>query len=210
MPDNRLGHMRRARPYESVLKPLVDQSLALVLLAIVLPLMLLVAILVRISLGRGVLFRQERVGQAGRPFSIYKFRTMTADRRVHIVPFTNAERRRSHKDQDDPRHTRLGLLLRALSLDELPQLLNVLRGEMSLVGPRPELAAVVNAYEPWQHARHQVRPGMTGLWQISGHRDAPMHAATALDLDYVDRLSLRTDLAILVRTLPAVARRRTF
>jgi len=202
--------MRRAGLYESVLKPLVDHGVALVVLAIVTPLMLLVAFLVRIRLGKGVLFRQERVGQAGRPFSIYKFRTMTADRRLRTVPFTDPERRRNHKDQTDPRHTRLGLVLRALSLDELPQLLNVLRGEMSLVGPRPELAVVVDGYEPWQHARHQVRPGMTGLWQISGQRGAPMHAATALDLDYVDRLSWRTDLAILVRTMPAVVRRRTF
>jgi|SRR5581483_2707896 len=210
MPDHGSGRVRRASLYEAVLKPLVDQSLALVLLAIVLPLMLLVAILVRISLGKGVLFRQERVGQAGRPFSIYKFRTMAADRRLHAVPFVGAERRCSHKDQTDPRHTRLGLRLRSLSLDELPQLLNVLRGEMSLVGPRPELSVVVDRYEPWQHARHQVRPGMTGLWQVSGQRDAPMHAATSLDLDYVNRLSLRTDLAILMRTMPAVARRRTF
>src|SRR5205807_7999289 len=121
-----------------------------------------------------------------------------------------SERRRCHKTATDPRVTRIGRVLRALSIDELPQLVNVLRGDMSLVGPRPELVEIAAKYEPWQHARHAVKPGVTGLWQISERTTTPMHEATAVDLEYVERLSFFTDCAILARTVPAVLLRRGY
>ncbi len=186
-------------------KPVLDVVGALVLLVLVAPVLAVVALMVRAKLGRGVLFRQQRIGRDGRPFTVLKFRTMLPDRRRAVGScepgWEGTCRRRSHKSAHDPRHTPLGRALRCYGLDELPQLVNVLRGEMSLVGPRPELPSVVARYEPWQHRRHRVRPGLTGLWQVTSRGKVPMHEATQLDLDYVDRLSLRTDLAILVRTV---------
>src|SRR5207253_1548410 len=117
--------------------------------------------IVRIDLGPGVFFRQRRIGLRGREFTVLKFRTM-----LHEPPVgapTGPCPEHGHKCPHDPRHTRMGRLLRKLSLDEIPQLLNVLRGEMSLVGPRPELPEIVARYEPWQHERHEVKPGLTGL-----------------------------------------------
>ncbi len=181
-------------------------SLALVLAA---PVLAVAALAVRVTLGRPVLFRQRRVGQGGREFTCIKFRTMHPDRRqADQSPAAGLERRLTHKSAADPRLTRLGRLMRMTSVDELPQLINVLRGDMSLVGPRPELPAVVARYEPWQHRRHDVKPGMTGLWQVSARAETAMHEATAIDLDYVDRLGLKTDLAILARTIPALLTQR--
>jgi lipopolysaccharide/colanic/teichoic acid biosynthesis glycosyltransferase len=114
-------------------------------------------------------------------------------------------RRQTHKSPDDPRHTGLGRFLRTSSIDELPQLVNVLRGELSLVGPRPELPEVVEHYEPWQYERHRVKPGITGLWQVTERADdKPMHAHVDTDLRYVDSLSALTDARILLLTLPVL------
>ncbi len=185
---------------------LVLGSLALVLAA---PLLAVAALAVWLTLGRPVLFLQRRIGQGGREFTCVKFRTMQPDRRRDEPGRApGPERRINHKSAADPRLTRLGRLMRASSVDELPQLVNVLRGDMSLVGPRPELPAVVARYEPWQHRRHAVKPGMTGLWQISARADTAMHEATAIDLDYVDRIGLRLDLEILARTIPALLTQR--
>jgi lipopolysaccharide/colanic/teichoic acid biosynthesis glycosyltransferase len=151
-----------------------------------------------------VVLRQRRIGMGGRPFTVYKFRTMHADRRRDDDGYAGPDRRRTHKSADDPRLTATGRLLRRLSLDELPQLVNVLRGEMSLVGPRPELPVVVERhYADWQHRRHAVKPGLTGLWQVSERGNGMMHEHVDVDLDYVDQVSLGTDLRILLRTLPA-------
>ena len=114
------------------------------------------------------------------------------------------ERRQRHKSARDPRVTRIGRYLRRSCLDELPQLWNVVRGEMSLVGPRPELPSIVERYEPWQHARHAVSPGITGWWQVNRTADNLMHEATELDIYYVHNHSLLLDLRILVRTFGAV------
>jgi len=114
----------------------------------------------------------------------------------------------AHKALDDPRVTPLGRYLRRASLDELPQLVNVLRGQMSLVGPRPELPWIVARYEPWQHARHVVPPGMTGWWQINGRSELPLHLNTQLDLFYIQNFSVLLDLRILARTLGVVIRGR--
>ena len=144
----------------------------------------------------------------GVPFTMYKFRTMRPDRRAADLPFEGEDRRVRHKSPLDPRHTRCGRILRKSSLDELPQLWNVVRGDMSLVGPRPELVSVVKTYEPWQHQRHVVKPGLTGLWQV-GRRDgnALMRDDTDIDLDYIRQLSIVVDLRILLTTIPAVLSR---
>jgi lipopolysaccharide/colanic/teichoic acid biosynthesis glycosyltransferase len=116
------------------------------------------------------------------------------------------DRRVTHKTTEDPRHTPLGRVLRRFSLDELPQLWNVLRGEMSVVGPRPELPLVVDRYHQWQHLRHLVKPGITGLWQVSERGDLAMHECVETDIEYVRRVSLLTDITIIARTIPAAVR----
>lgn len=200
--------MRRAgRLYDSVAKPVIDFLGALILLIVLLPVSIVVALAVRVSLGRDVIYKQRRIGRGGRPFTIYKFRTMHHDRRAAQVPFAGEDRRVCHKRDDDPRHTPLGRLLRKARLDELPQVWNVLMGQMSLVGPRPELPHVVARYEPWQHGRHLVRPGLTGMWQVSDRASGLAYEAVDLDIEYVQRLSFLTDCALLLRTVPVMLRR---
>lgn len=177
-----------------------ERWLAGVLLVVAAPVMAAVALTIRISSGPGVLYRQERVGRGGSVFTIYKFRTMDPDRRQRTLDVTE-DRRTTHKTLDDPRHTRLGSLLRRTSLDELPQLLNVVRGEMSLIGPRPELASVVDDQDLWSHPRHRVKPGITGSWQVSADRHELLHLNLHHDIEYVDTVSLGTDLRILARTV---------
>ncbi len=190
-------------------KPLLDRVLAVIALLVLAPLLAVTAAVVAAEFGRPVIFRQQRVGRGGRPFAIYKFRTMQHDRRYGgdgVFP-AQQDRRLTHKSQDDPRHTALGRRLRKFSLDELPQLWNVVRGEMSLVGPRPELVQVVARYEDWQERRHVVKPGLTGMWQITARGDQPMHQLTHIDLEYVDAVGLRRDLSILLCTPVALLRR---
>ena len=123
------------------------------------------------------------------------------------VPSDGADPRVPHKRADDPRHTPVGRFLRKTSLDELPQLWNVIRQDMSLVGPRPELLPIVQRYQPWQHQRHLVRPGMTGLWQVSRRGDGVLMCDdSSADIDYVRSVSLATDISVLLRTVPAVLR----
>lgn len=192
--------------YYGRVKPVLDVVLAALLLVLLLPVILVVAVAVRLSLGPGIIFRQQRIGLNGSPFTVFKFRTMKHSRRRADLPFDGPDRRVNHKDPSDPRHTPTGRFLRRLGLDEIPQLVNVLRGDMSLVGPRPELPEIVAGYAPWQHRRHAVRPGITGLWQVSA-RMRPMHKATDVDLEYIDHVSLVGDAKILGRTLPALMRR---
>jgi exopolysaccharide biosynthesis polyprenyl glycosylphosphotransferase len=156
------------------------------------------ALLVALLDGRPVVFRQQRIGRYGRPFTMFKLRTMVRGAELAAPPPG------ASKPLCDPRITPLGRVLRRLSIDELPQLVNVLRGEMSLVGPRPPLPAEVARYERWERRRLSVRPGMTGLWQVSGRADLPRDQGTALDLQYVDRWSLWLDVVLLARTVPAV------
>ncbi len=192
--------------YVRVGKPMIDRTVGTAALVCAAPLLALVAVAVRWRIGTPVLFRQRRTGLNGEPFSVLKFRTMRADRRTARAPVP-VDRRVTHKSEADPRHTDVGRRLRKWSLDELPQLWNVARGEMSLVGPRPELVEIVARYEPWQHQRHLVRPGLTGLWQISRRGEGLMHLYTDIDLEYVATVSLRTDLKILFRTIPAALSR---
>lgn len=186
-------------------KAIFDRVGALLLVLLLLPIIVSVALVVRVQLGRGVLYCQRRVGRGGQVFDLYKFRTMEGDRRRADVSVDPAEDRRvSHKRDDDPRHTELGRLLRKLSLDELPQLWHVLIGQMSLVGPRPELDSVVQRYGLRDHPRHLVKPGITGVWQISPARAQLLHEGVALDLDYLEDITFRRDVSILLRTVGVV------
>lgn len=167
------------------------------------PLAAFIALAVRVGLGKPVLYEQERLGKNGETFTIYKFRTMRPDRRstVRDLP-SNQERRSDHKRDDDPRHTGLGRRLRQLSLDELPQIINVLRGEMSLIGPRPELPEIAEERGYRDHVRHQVKPGMTGPYQTSDLRlNGDLRDGLALDTNYVFNVSLRNDVKHLVATV---------
>lgn len=203
-PNGQLFSVHTPKAYERFVKPTLDRLGGLLLLLLVSPIMLGISLAILLSMGRPVLFKQYRTGRGGRPFTMYKFRSMGTDRRGSLQPFDGPERRRTHKSPDDPRLTRLGGFLRKWSLDELPQFLNVVRGEMSLVGPRPELVSIVEQYEYWQHHRHQVKPGVTGLWQVSARNGKPMHEATDIDLVYLQRIGFREDCRILVKTIPAI------
>ncbi|NNC43524.1 MAG: sugar transferase [Acidimicrobiia bacterium] len=185
------------------MKPVIDYIGGLVLTIVTLPICLIVAFLVYRDLGNPIILKQQRVGRGGRVFNVYKFRSMEPDRRAGPPDFVGADRRVTHKDANDPRLTDLGRFMRKWSLDELPQLWNVVLGDMSLVGPRPEMVQIVEQYEPWQHQRHVVKPGITGLWQVSARGDLPMHEATDIDIDYVDSISFAKDLEILFKTIPA-------
>ena len=194
--------------YVRIWKPGADRVLALILILLSAPGMALLAVVIRITLGQGVLFRQPRIGRHGRLFNVLKFRTMLPERRRAQVPIPFPDRRCTHKAKNDPRHTSLGRFLRRWSLDELPQLFNVVRGQMSLIGPRPELPSVVARYEPWQHVRHSVKPGMTGLWQVVARGDDPMEDRIDLDIYYAQSLCQALDLKILMATAKAVIVRR--
>lgn len=201
LPSNvRLHLAHRPSTYERLFKPIIDRALAFVLIIALSPILLGAVLAIALTMGRPVLLRQHRVGRFGRVFTIYKLRTMVPDRRSERLPFAGNDRRTTHKSPDDPRITRVGRVLRKWSIDELPQLFNVLKGEMSLVGPRPELVDIVARYEDWQHQRHRVKPGLTCIWQISHRDDVPLHEATSMDLEYVETISLQTDFKLLALT----------
>jgi lipopolysaccharide/colanic/teichoic acid biosynthesis glycosyltransferase len=199
------------------LKRALDVVLAGLGLACLAPLAAVIALAIWLDSPGGVLFRQRRLGLGGRPFVMYKFRTMRADaddalHRQAVARWARgglarADGRPLYKAERDPRVTRVGRLLRLYGLDELPQLLNVLRGEMSLVGPRPAIPYELEHYRPWYYGRFLVRPGITGLWQVNRHRAPSLEEAMALDLAYVRHLSLALDLQVLARTLPLVLSR---
>jgi lipopolysaccharide/colanic/teichoic acid biosynthesis glycosyltransferase len=168
-----------------------------------------VALLIALVDGRPVMFRQERAGFRARAFTIHKFRTMQRD--ADILRETLRHRNEvvgsgAFKLTADPRVTRLGRILRKTSLDELPQLWDVVRGDMSLVGPRPHPFDDVARYEPWHHGRFEMKPGITGLWQVSARDHHDFDHWVRLDLDYIDRWSVALDIRILAATLPAVLR----
>lgn len=186
---------------------LVTLSVGLIALA---PVLSVIAIAIKLDSPGPVFYRQERVGKDGRRFKILKFRSMCqdADRRLETLKQHNEATGPLFKIRHDPRVTRVGGLLRRWSLDELPQLLNVLRGEMSLVGPRPPLPSEVEQYEDWQLGRLRAVPGLTGLWQVSGRSLVPFHDMVRLDLHYIRNWSLALDLEILLRTIPTVLSNR--
>ena len=176
-------------------------------LAVVLaPVMLAISVWIKLDSRGPVLFRQRRVGLHGRTFEVRKFRTMVegAEEELEGLLELNEIRGNAFKMTTDPRVTRAGKWLRQTSLDELPQLLNVLRGEMSLVGPRPPLPFEVAAYDVWHRRRLSMRPGMTGLWQVTARREPDFDRWVETDLEYIDSWSIWLDLRIIVRTIPAV------
>src|SRR5581483_6303096 len=166
----------------------------------------LLALAIKLDSPGPIIYRQRRVGRGGVPFEAYKFRSMRegADRELEQLRALNEADGPLFKMRRDPRVTRVGRLLRRASLDELPQLLNVLQGQMSLVGPRPPIPAEVEQYEPWHMKRLEVSPGLTGLWQVSGRSDLSFDEMVLLDIYYIETWSLGLDLRILFRTLPAV------
>nr|WP_242606514.1 sugar transferase [Protofrankia symbiont of Coriaria ruscifolia] len=193
-----------------VLKACVDRVLALGALLILAPFLLAIGIAVRVTSHGPAIFKQIRVGRGGETFRMYKFRSMYTDAEARLEGLRTANERSEgllFKIRDDPRVTPVGRFLRKWSLDELPQLFNVLNGNMSLVGPRPPLPSEVARYEDDAHRRLMVKPGLTGLWQISGRSDLEWDESVRLDLRYVENWSLAMDFVILWRTLFAVVRR---
>jgi lipopolysaccharide/colanic/teichoic acid biosynthesis glycosyltransferase len=184
----------------------LDAVLAATLLVIALPILLLIALTVGATSRGGILFRQERIGLNGRPFVMLKFRTMQAGGHHLRDLFRHHDEGNGvlFKIRNDPRVTPVGRVLRRFSLDELPQLLNVLRGDMSLVGPRPALPEEVATYSPIVRRRLLVKPGLTGLWQVSGRSNLSWEDSVQLDLHYVDNVSLAMNMRILLRTAAAV------
>jgi exopolysaccharide biosynthesis polyprenyl glycosylphosphotransferase len=193
-----------------VAKRVFDLALSVVGLTIMSPLLLAIAASVKLTSPGLVLYPQRRVGLRGRPFTMWKFRTMRkgADSMVEDLRAAHGVENLMFKLRDDPRVTAVGRILRRFSLDELPQLLNVVRGEMSLVGPRPPLPEEVTRYEDWQFDRLEVRPGITGLWQVSGRSDLTFDDCVRLDLFYIENWSLAYDLYILAKTLPVLVSQR--
>lgn len=217
--DESLGHpgvviaptvlLRNPTRYSRYGKRALDIIVATIVLVVLSPVLLVLAVLVRVNLGPGgIIYRQKRVGRDGHGFEIYKFRSMLPDRRNRQQSYIGIERRRVHKSDYDPRHTRFGRFIRAHSLDELPQLVNVLKGDMSLVGPRPELVTVAAEEGFLKHPRHRERPGITGSFQVSPLRARNRIAAGLhLDIAYVADVRFRKDLSILARTAGVLVRR---
>lgn len=188
--------------YQRLMKRIFDLTLGGIMTLLLLPVMGLIALLVRLDSPGAVIFRQERVGENGRLFAMFKFRSMVegAEEMQADVNHTNGNGELIHKQPNDPRVTRVGQFLRRSSLDELPQFFNVLKGDMSLVGPRPEMPWLLTEYEPWQHKRFAVPQGMTGWWQVNGRSDKPMHLHSDDDIYYVQNYSLWMDFYILFKT----------
>jgi exopolysaccharide biosynthesis polyprenyl glycosylphosphotransferase len=182
-------------PFHAALKRLMDLVVAGVLLIPAIPVGALIVLFIRLDSKGKALFTQTRIGKGGKTFTMYKFRTMHAD----VEPYEEAPLERA-----DPRITRFGRFLRKTSLDELPQLINVIKGDMSMVGPRPEMPFIVERYEEWQRRRLDVKPGITGLWQIVGRKDLPLYLNLEYDFYYIRHQSLLLDLTILIKTIPAV------
>ncbi len=186
------GHLS---PLSALLKRLLDLAIAVPLLILASPFILIIALVLRWESSGPAIFAHDRIGRDGKRFRMFKFRTM----RTEVDPYEE-----SPADASDPRITQFGKFLRKTSLDELPQLLNVIKGDMSLVGPRPEMPFIVEKYEPWQRRRLHVPQGLTGLWQIAGRKKLPLRLNLEYDFYYIRNWSLLLDLEILLKTIPAV------
>ncbi len=195
-----------SNPVELVAKRTLDLALSLVLFLVTLPIQLIAALAILVASGAPVFFRQVRSGLNGRQFTLLKFRTMKqgSEEGLSEISHLNEMTGPVFKATRDPRLTPVGRLLRRLSIDELPQLWNVIVGDMSLVGPRPPLPEEVSRYEPWQRRRLSMKPGLTCLWQVSGRSEVDFDRWMALDLKYIDTWSPLLDLKILLKTVPAV------
>jgi exopolysaccharide biosynthesis polyprenyl glycosylphosphotransferase len=191
---------------ELFLKAVIDYAGACALLVLTSPVMALTAIAIKLTSPGPILFRQTRSGLNGRRFTVYKFRSMTADaeQMKEELKFFNEEDGPAFKIKDDPRLTPVGRFIRTASIDELPQLINVLRGEMSLVGPRPPIPEEVTHYKPWQRRRLSLKPGLTCIWQVKARNNTDFNTWMKLDLEYIDNWSIFLDLKLLLLTIPAV------
>jgi lipopolysaccharide/colanic/teichoic acid biosynthesis glycosyltransferase len=205
-----VGRSRALTASQDASKRIFDLLAAGLLLVCLLPVLLACALAVRLSGPGPVLYRQRRIGVSGWAFTMHKFRSMNlgAEDQLAVLRGRNETQAPMFKMRHDPRVTPVGRFLRRWGLDELPQLLDVLRGDMSLVGPRPPLPSEIAAYEAWMYQRFRVKPGMTGLWQVSGRHKLPFPEAIHHDLRYIEQWSLGLDLRILVRTVPVVLRSR--
>lgn len=195
---------------QSVAKRLFDIGVAAFLLVLCSPLFLIVPVLIWFDSRGGAFFVQERAGENGQPFRMYKFRSMVEGAEEQLPGLIDLSKlsEPAYKLKDDPRVTRLGRWLRRTSIDELPQLVNVLKGEMSMVGPRPEATDVVSHYSPWHRKRLSVKPGITGPMQVAGRGELPLDDRIRLELMYISRYSLLEDVKYLLKTIPAVCRGR--
>jgi exopolysaccharide biosynthesis polyprenyl glycosylphosphotransferase len=190
--------------FNKALKRGVDVLISGIALVLISPLWALVALAIKLDSRGPILFRQERIGLHGRPFTVFKFRSMyvDAEERLEELRARNEAAGPLFKMKDDPRRTNVGRFIRRTSLDELPQFVNVLRGEMSIVGPRPGLASEVAQYQDWHRKRLAVLPGITGLWQVSGRSELTFDEMVMLDIYYAENWSLGMDLRIMIRTVP--------
>jgi exopolysaccharide biosynthesis polyprenyl glycosylphosphotransferase len=206
-PDGYLHYLNVPhRPAQAGMKRLIDIVASAVALIVLSPLLLVVAVLLKLTSRGPILFKQERVGMVGRTFYMLKFRSMVQNAealRATLVS-QNEQTGPVFKMKRDPRITAVGRFIRKYSIDELPQLVNVLRGDMSIVGPRPSLPSEVAMYEPWQRRRLSVRPGLTCVWQVSGRNEVSFEHWMMLDMRYIDHWSLLADLRLILRTVPAV------
>jgi lipopolysaccharide/colanic/teichoic acid biosynthesis glycosyltransferase len=191
-------------------KRAMDIAMAIAGLIVLTPMFAVIGAVMVATEGRPVFFRQVRVGLQGRPFTIVKFRTMVPDaeaRYAEVVALSDTQGA-AFKMTNDPRITKLGAFLRKTSIDELPQLWNVLRGEMSIVGPRPAPPREVAEYDIWHRRRLSMKPGITGLWQVEARLDESFDRRAALDLRYIDGWSVWLDMKIIARTIPAMLQGR--
>lgn len=203
-----LSHIDAARLFYAVyVKRAIDLVAGGILLLLCMPFLLVLSLWIMADSFGNPFFCQPRIGRNGNVFKVIKLRTMQPCAAKGLVWITDERGQQRHKIANDPRITRSGKFLRRTSLDELPQLWNVVRGQMSLVGPRPELPEIVSRYAPRQHQRHVVRPGITGWWQVSGRSTLPMHEHTDLDLYYVGHASAHLDWQIALKTIGVVFRR---
>jgi exopolysaccharide biosynthesis polyprenyl glycosylphosphotransferase len=183
----------------------LDFTISILVLLIISPVLLVIAILIK-SDGGPVFFSQKRVGLNGRQFYCYKFRTMVenAESLQSSLITQNEQTGPVFKIRNDPRVTKIGRFLRKTSLDEIPQFFNVLKGEMSVVGPRPPLPAEVTQYQRWQNRRLSMKPGITCIWQVSGRNSIPFEQWMKMDMQYIDAWSLKLDVVILFRTIKTI------
>ena len=200
MSDPKLSRVKR------IAKRTVDLVLLIIALPVLIVLTLIISLLIRLDSPGPVFYRHRRVGENGTAFDMFKFRTMVngADKKQSELVERAGGDPRHFKLRDDPRRTRAGVWLRRTSLDELPNLINVARGEMSLVGPRAPTPQEVTHYEPWHRQRLNVLPGMTGLWQVSGRSEVPFDEMCLMDIYYIENWSLTLDVQILFRTILSV------
>jgi exopolysaccharide biosynthesis polyprenyl glycosylphosphotransferase len=194
------------RGFNFYFKRIVDLVISIIILSVIWPILFAIAILIKLDSPGPFLYQHKRMGYRGKTFNFYKFRTMVTDADKLLEQFKNKSERKGpvFKMSNDPRVTKLGKMLRRFSIDEIPQLLNVLKGNMSLVGPRPQVLWEAAAYDDWARRRLRILPGITGLWQVSGRASLSYEEMIELDIYYIENWTLGMDIEILIKTLPAV------